>query len=88
MAKMNWARQNATTRARRYGSEDVHGEDIPFSAPAGWKRREPSRGLAKGRVTVTCQNCPYTASVAVVPRPGLRFRCSQCGALGTLAKRI
>jgi hypothetical protein len=77
---------------QRYGSEDVRGATIPFSAPAGWKgppRRAKAEVRAIGNgVTVSCQNCPYTATVAVVLRLGLRFRCSQCGAHGTLAKKI
>ena len=92
MARMNWARQNSQARMQRYGSEDVRGADIPFSAPAGWRdppRCAPAPPAAGAKmITVTCQNCPYTATVAIALRPGLRFRCSQCGALGTLAKKI
>jgi hypothetical protein len=97
MAKMNWARQNSHDRMQRYGSEDVRGADIPFSAPLGWKgspRRAPvtkadlraaaaavPKALAvRKSVTMTCPGCAHTATIIVVDRPGLRFKCSRCGA--------
>ena len=93
MARMNWSRLNSQARMQKYGREDVRGAEIP--APAGWKSRgSSSRGVAealakeRGGITVTCLNCPYTATLAVAPRPGMRFRCSQCGARGTLAKKV
>jgi hypothetical protein len=89
---------------QRYGSEDVRGGDIPFAAPSGWsspRRRPTSKAHLRTEaaaaadcadvrkvLSVSCKNCPYTATVAIVLRPGLRFRCSQCGAAGTLAKKI
>jgi hypothetical protein len=104
MAKMNWARQNSRSRAQRQGSEDVRGADIPFAAPSGSSgpRRRPASKTgprleaaaaadssgARKVLSVSCLNCPYTAIVTIALRPDLRFRCSQCGAVGTLAKKI
>ena len=97
MTRMNWGRQKSQARMQRYGSEDVRGADIPFSAPSGWSgqsRRSTSKSdlatncTADKVLTVSCTNCPYTAIVTIPLRPGLRFRCSQCGAVGTLAKKL
>jgi hypothetical protein len=95
MAKMNWARQNSQARMQRYGSEDVRGADIPFSAPTGWKspvRRAPTKADLRAAAatacvpvrkvaSVTCPNpaCGRTATIAVLLRPDLRFKCSACG---------
>jgi hypothetical protein len=35
------------------------------------------------RITVRCLACKHSATVAVILRPRLRFRCSRCGALAT-----
>jgi hypothetical protein len=48
MSRRNWARQNSLARMQRYGSEDVRGATIPFSAPAGWKG-PPRRAKAEVR---------------------------------------
>jgi hypothetical protein len=93
MTKMNWGRPRSQARMQRYGIEDVRGADIPFAAPSRSskpQRRPPSKAAAAGRkVTVSCTNCPYAAIIDdIALRPGLRFRCSQCGALGTLAKKL